>query len=213
MDFERARSKEQKNIRIKQITASARKLFETQKYEEITLAGIAKELSFTRANLYKYVATKEEIFLLILIEDISSWIEDIKKRFLGKENISTEEFAKAWAEVLDSNREMIKVLSLMYSIIEKNVTVDKLVSFKLEFFREFQKVLDLIQTLLPDIPQEKAYKFIQMQMYFVIGLYPATRENKIQKQAIEKAGIPYIVPDLVSTITDFILILINSIKN
>jgi len=213
MDFERARSKEQKNIRIKQITDSARKLFETQKYEEITLAGIAKELSFTRANLYKYVATKEEIFLFILIEDISSWIEDLKKRFSGKENISAEEFARTWAEVLDSNREMIKVLSLMYSIIEKNVTVDKLVSFKLEFFREFQKVLDLLKTLLPDIPQEKAYKFIQMQTYFVIGLYPATRENKIQKQAIEKAEIPYIAPELVSTITDFILILINSMKN
>jgi len=213
MDFERARSREQKNIRIKQITDSARKLFETQKYEEITLAGIAKELSFTRANLYKYVATKEEIFLFILIEDISSWIEDLKKRFSGKENISAEEFARTWAEVLDSNREMIKVLSLMYSIIEKNVTVDKLVSFKLEFFREFQKVLDLLKTLLPDIPQEKAYKFIQMQMYFVIGLYPATRENKIQKQAIEKAGMPYIAPELVSTITDFILILINSMKN
>lgn len=212
MDFERARSKEQKNIRIKQITDSARKLFKNQKYEEITLAGIAKELSFTRANLYKYVATKEEIFLFILIEDISSWIEDLKNRFEGKKNISIEEFAKTWAEGLDSNREMIKVLSLMFSIIEKNVSVDKLVSFKLEFFKEFQKVIDLVKILLPDISSEKAYKFIQMQMYFVIGLYPATRENKTQKQAIEKAGIPYIAPDLVSTITDFILIVLNSMK-
>ena len=63
-DFVRARSEEQKQARMAEIKVAADELFCSVPYQEITLSTIAGKLSWTRANLYKYVTTKEEIYLL-----------------------------------------------------------------------------------------------------------------------------------------------------
>lgn len=58
--FKRARSAEQKQERMREIKRAAADLFATRPYHEITLTTIAEQLSWSRANLYKYVTTKEE---------------------------------------------------------------------------------------------------------------------------------------------------------
>ena len=69
MSFERAKTEENKQIRIQQIKDVAIKLFDTHEFHEITLAHIAKGTDFTRGNLYKYISSKEEIYLLITIDE------------------------------------------------------------------------------------------------------------------------------------------------
>ena len=60
-EYIRARSEDQKEERLNQIKDATAKLFETQPFNEITLSTIAEKLGWSRANLYKYVTTKEEI--------------------------------------------------------------------------------------------------------------------------------------------------------
>lgn len=213
MGFERARNDEQKNIRIKQITDSARHLFENNKYENITLSGIARELSFTRANLYKYVASKEEVFLYIIIEDISKWNDDIVNRFKESVEITKEKFARIWTQSFIDHSHMIKAMSIMYSVIEKNVTVEKLTDFKISFFKEMEKSINILLKLFPELQLPQIHKFLEMQMFYAIGLYPATIENAIQKKAIEKAGIPYDPPNFSERFSDFIIMLLNNLQN
>ena len=64
-EFIRARSPEQKGQRLDEIKGAVRRQFAERPYHEITLTTIAEELGWSRANLYKYVTTKEEIFLLL----------------------------------------------------------------------------------------------------------------------------------------------------
>ena len=211
MGFERARNDEQKNIRVKQITDSARHLFENNKYESITLAGIARELSFTRANLYKYVASKEEVFLYIIIEDIAKWNDDIVNRFKESEKITKEEFAEIWTQSFVDHSHMIKAMSIMYSVIEKNVTIEKLKDFKISFYKEMQKSINILLKLFPDFQLPQIHKFLEMQMFYAIGLYPATIENSIQAKAIERAGIPYNPPNFIERFSDFIIMALNNL--
>ena len=63
--FIRARSGEHKEERLSQIKEATAELFASCPYSEITLTTIAEKLGWSRANLYKYVTTKEEIFLEI----------------------------------------------------------------------------------------------------------------------------------------------------
>ena len=62
-DYIRARSYDQKEERLNQIKKATEELFENFPYTEITLSTIAEKLGWSRANLYKYVTTKEEIIL------------------------------------------------------------------------------------------------------------------------------------------------------
>ena len=67
-DYIRARSDEHKEERLSQIKEATAELFAIAPYSEITLTTIAEKLCWSRANLYKYVTTKEEIFLEISAE-------------------------------------------------------------------------------------------------------------------------------------------------
>ena len=70
-DYIRARRDEHKEERLSQIKEATAELFAKCPYSEITLTTIAEKLGWSRANLYKYVTTKEEIFLEIDAEKMS----------------------------------------------------------------------------------------------------------------------------------------------
>ena len=59
-NYIRARTVEQKQERMLEIKTVADTLFKKMPYANITLTTIAEDLGWSRANLYKYVTTKEE---------------------------------------------------------------------------------------------------------------------------------------------------------
>ena len=63
----RAVSPKQKEQRYLEIMDVTDELFKNHTYHEITLTKIAEELGWSRGNLYKYVDTKEEIFLSLYL--------------------------------------------------------------------------------------------------------------------------------------------------
>ena len=65
MEFKRARTEEQKRQRLEGIVRTVDDLLDRYPYREITMAMVADELGFSRANLGHYVKTKEEMFLLL----------------------------------------------------------------------------------------------------------------------------------------------------
>ncbi len=71
--FIRARSEEHKEERLAQIKGATAELLESDPYSEITLTTIAEKLGWSRANFYKYVTIKEEIFLEIASEKMASY--------------------------------------------------------------------------------------------------------------------------------------------
>ena len=72
-DYIRARSYDQKEERLNQIKKATEELFENFPYTEITLSTIAEKLGWSRANLYKYVTTKEEIILEIASDKMTAY--------------------------------------------------------------------------------------------------------------------------------------------
>ena len=72
-EYIRARSDEHKEERMTQIKEATAELFENAPYVEITLTTIAEKLGWSRANLYKYVTTKEEIILEIAADKMNAY--------------------------------------------------------------------------------------------------------------------------------------------
>jgi len=75
-NWQRARTREQITERAGSILAAAARLFETRKYEEVTLQNIAIEAGFTRSNVYRYFQTRQTIFLELYKYDLSVWVTD-----------------------------------------------------------------------------------------------------------------------------------------
>jgi AcrR family transcriptional regulator len=212
MEFIRARSKEQKDKRIDHIIRAALKLYKTMPYEKINMAKIAKELDFTRANLYKYFSTKHEIFLKIIEYDFMAYVGDLEKAFGGKEPLPLEKFARLWAKVLYKHERLLELVSIQFTIIERNVSVEKLAAFKIGLFGELPKIFAIVQKQFPEFSGEQLEAFATMQNIFAVGLHPSTKLSDTQKKAITKAGISYKAPDFVDTFSRYMIYMVKGIR-
>ena len=124
-NFIRAKSQENKNIRIQQIMDTTDKLFYEKTYHEITLTMIAKEMNLARGGLYKYVTSKEEIFLMIYLQKQGIMLQDIVNN-LSRDKINPDSLSKVISQTIYQHLDFIKYHQILNAIIETNVTVEKL---------------------------------------------------------------------------------------
>ena len=64
--------------RRNEIVLALEKLYKKKGFKDITIKDIAKETTFTRASIYNYYETKEEIFLDLYTKEYTKWIEALE---------------------------------------------------------------------------------------------------------------------------------------
>lgn len=212
MDFIRARSDEQKGVRLKQITDAAVELFDSREYDKITLAAIAKRLDFSRVNLYKYVSSKEEIYLTVTMNELDAFVQDVLLSFEEIRAIGIEDFSLLWAQILYRHERLLKLCSILFSIIEKNVSVSCLAEFKRRLFAGVESLYPLMKRIFPDLTAEQILLFLDYQLHHIAGLYPSTVLNETQKEAIRISGIPYEAKDFVSVLSGFLTAVLTGLR-
>jgi AcrR family transcriptional regulator len=185
MEWKRARSDEQKEARISEIVDATARLYETLSFEEITFVSIAKEAKFTRSNLYKYFKSKEEIFLEFLKHDIILWRKDLVNSFKNNEVYSVEEFASIWATLQVKHKRLLNLVSILYTFLEKNTSVQSLVNFKRRAKDELNYLSELLCRLFPSLTPEKALEFINVELATAIGLYQMTNLSEVQTEVLK----------------------------
>jgi len=187
-DFERARTEEQKDYRVTEIVKATARLLEGKSFDEINLTEIAKEASFTRSNLYKYFATKEEVFLELLKRDLVQMRRDLEKVYQHDQSPSAEEFARKWTATQARHKRLLELFSILYTSIERNSSLEKLIEFKELARDELKLLIDLLRRLFPTLSIEGANEFMHSCMAVGLGLYPMANMGEKQLRAMETAG-------------------------
>ncbi|WP_163468679.1 TetR/AcrR family transcriptional regulator [Fusobacterium sp. IOR10] len=205
MDFERVKNEEQRKIRVKQIKDAAIKIFDKRKYLDITLAEIAKETNFTRGNLYKYVSSKEEIYLLVIADEFAQLVGDLQVKICKKFSKEVENFANILALTISEHERFLKLYSILYAFLEKNVSEEKLIEFKESFSEVMSEFVKVVQTAFPELNSKEIRKFIEILGCFVIGFYPLSNPDSIQKNAFIKSSTGYYPSNFVETLKEQII--------
>ena len=187
-EFVRARSAEQKEVRMEEIKRAADRLFSAKPYHEITLTTIAAELSWTRANLYKYVTSKEDIFLVLCGEKMRGYMDALLAAFPLDCGYAVGVYAEVWAGILAAHTDYLRYGDILSSIIETNVSIDRLAEFKASYFEKAGRLSDvLVQNL--GISKEDAHECILAVYFHAVGICSLCRDNPLLRKALEKAGI------------------------
>ena len=187
-EFVRARSAEQKEARMEEVKQAADRLFSAKPYHDITLTTIAAELSWTRANLYKYVTSKEDIFLLLCGEKMSAYMDALLAAFPPGCGYAVGVYAEVWAGILSAHRDYLRYGDILSSIIETNVSVDRLAEFKALYFEKAGALAAVLAQNL-GIRQEEACECILAVYFHAVGICSMCCDNPLLRQALERAGI------------------------
>jgi len=209
-DYIRARSPEQKQERMEAIMAAADKLFQKQPYHQITMGTIAEELGRSRSNLYKYAATQEEIFLALHSAKNRAWFEDLANT-LENAPLPADEFALLWAEATERHADFLRYQEIVISIIESNVTLERLTQFKRDFAGMLAPIAELLARQCNTNETAATDLFLTL-LYQAPGLYNHFHCADLTREAMKAAGMPPVEGTFVESYAQFVEMCLENAK-
>ncbi len=183
MDYQRARTDEQINDRIYQIVEAAKQIYQESGYEGLSFSKISQHTKFTRPNIYKYFNTKDEILLVILKDELEKYIISFISKFDRSKRYTAREISEIWADVFLENSYFLEIYSLLYIVIEKNTSVEALISFKKEAQIFFEQLNNFVSTLFPTLDKAKVSLLARDVLMSAYGFYVMTNKNENQEKA------------------------------
>ncbi len=185
--FIRAKSQENKNIRMQQIMDVTDRLFHEKTYHEITLSVIAEEMNLARGGLYKYVSSKEEIFLMIYLQKQNAMLKDIVRQ-LKNRKITPDVLSEVMSKTIYSHLDFIRYHQILNAIIETNVTIERLAEFKLKTYEQTTELFTILQKVL-NKDRNKVFDLYLTILYHCVYLYDRVAYQKNYVEAMRLAGL------------------------
>lgn len=211
-EFKRARSEKQKEQRMMDIKQAVDELFSQMPYHDITLTTIAKKLNLTRANLYQYISTKEDIFLELSADKRDTYYAALKAAFPEDNGYSIGVVAEVWAGIINAHRDYLRYSDILHTIIETNVNVDRLAAFKKRYYEKTDELCSRLSSQL-GISHEDAHNIYLNVHYHAVGIQSISKWNPLISEALAKENIQVPEIDFRENLKAFILMNLNHYCN
>jgi len=193
MEFKRARTNEQIEERRREILIACAELFDNGGVDDVHFKAIGEKTSFARSTIYKYYSTKEEILLDLLLIDVMNWIYDVREFTDKYDALTKEEFCREFTNSYIENDRLLRLMSILYSVLEKNCSLEKLTEFKKNLMGFTVPIYESVQKFFPQSSDENILAFISTTSSYVLGLYPSTHISEKQQKAIDQSGYAYAI--------------------
>lgn len=185
MSWARARSQSQKAARREEILEAARSLFSELAYEEISLNGIAREAGISKANIYRYFSTREEIFLVIYEAEQIVFVRALINRLQQMASVdNVSEMTQVWVETLLQHETLLNLIPQLSISMERNSSVEQLIKFKKQGYTTYQELLESLVSVFPRLNQQQWIMVIQCTYSMIAGLWPLSNPSENLLEAL-----------------------------
>lgn len=191
MDFQRARTTEQIQNRKQEIIDAAISIYDSVGYDGLTFTAISEYTNFTRPNIYKYFKTKDEILLSMIIQEFDSYSNELIGSYHKEKKYTLLEISSIWTESTLNHTRFLDLFSLLFTLIENNVSVEALSEYKKTIIPMQTPLNNLISWLFPNADAESIYTFSGTQLSLAFSLYPMSKCSNVQSAAIALSGMNY----------------------
>lgn len=174
-----------------EIIKACEELYKETSFKDITIKGIGKQGKFSRTSIYYYFQTKEEIFLALFTKEYEKWIKDLEDLYSKNRELTKENFAKKIAKTIEKRKNLLKLLSMNMYDMEENSRIEELIKFKTAYGKSVGMVRKCIDKFFKEMTEEEKDNFIFSFFPFMYGIYPYAEVTKKQKEAMEKAKVPF----------------------
>ncbi len=197
--------------RREEILNACEELYRTVDFKDITVKDIADMTSLSRASVYNYFHTKEEIFLGLLKREYDLWSASLFELRNSNEALSIDKFAQAIGEGLSKRWQLLKIMSMNHYDMESNSRLEELTSFKVSYGRSMDAMGACLAKFFPQMDGEAREDFIYGFFPFMFGIYPYTFVKKKQREAMEGAGVDYVFMSISELTARFVKNLLASV--
>lgn len=179
------------DVRREEIINACEELYKKENFKDITIKQIGEKTTFSRTSIYNYFQTKEEIFLALFQREYEKWIEDLNKIYEENEKLIIEELANKLAHTIEKRPTLLKLLAMNSYDMEGNSKMEALVEFKQAYGDSIKAVKRCLDKFVTNMNEEEKTNFIFSFFPFMYGIYPYAVVTTKQKEAMEKADVPF----------------------
>lgn len=179
------------DVRREEIINACEELYKKENFKDITLKQIGEKTTFSRTSIYNYFQTKEEIFLALFQREYEKWIEDLNKIYEKNERLMIEELTNKLAHTIEKRPTLLKLLAMNLYDMEDNSKMEALVEFKQAYGNSIKAVKRCLDKFVTNMNEEEKTNFILSFFPFMYGIYPYAVVTAKQKEAMEKADVPF----------------------
>ena len=151
---------------------------------DLGLNELARQAQMTKSNVYRYFENREELLLALLEEETVQWLADLGARLGATQRATAQQMAHAFAAASAATPLMCRLLSILPSIIEHNVSPERLTTFKIKAVALMADVARQLHACAPAIPFERYVAFMRQAMALMIGLWPLAHPRDVMAQVL-----------------------------
>jgi AcrR family transcriptional regulator len=162
----RARSDEQKQHRRIAILVAAETHFVDAGFEKFSMAVVAKFVGVSKGTLYLYFETREEILLALCLDKLTSWASRLIAA--SKEWTSDRALIECFYDTFTTDKGLVRLMSRLDSVIEHNVSLDRLIEAKRAMAALLVSVSQTIAAIL-NLTQAQASEAVNALSSLLLG--------------------------------------------
>ena len=184
--FQRARKPEEINIRREAILAAAADLFDREGPEGAGLNAIAVKAGFTKSNVYRYFESREAVLLSLFVDDFIGFLDALESALRGVTSGDLKAVSKVAAAAFLDRPRLGRLMSILTSVLEHNVSAEALVDLKRAMLGLTQRLAAALAAALPSLSfADCAWAGTTIGTY-VAGMWPSVFPNPIVAEVMAR---------------------------
>ncbi|MEV0847205.1 TetR family transcriptional regulator [Streptomyces sp. NPDC049954] len=172
VNFQRARSAEQREARKLAILAVAAQLLDELPLSEISLRELSRRVGLSKTNVVRYFETREAVYFELLNREFDSWLAGLAEELRSCAPASAKEVVDVWARSLAARRSLCELLSSLGTELERNISAEAVRSFKLVHQDAQLRLAHLVRGHIPDLTESAARELVSLSIVCTAGLWP-----------------------------------------
>lgn len=166
LDFQRARSPEQREIRRRAILGVAADLLAEMPLSDISLRELARRVGLSKTNVVRYFETREAVYFALLNQSVSDWLDGLPAE------LDPSRMPESLAASLARWPVICELWSALGTELERNISAEAVRDFKLANGVLQARLANLLAERAPELAGPPAREFVSMTILLVAGLWP-----------------------------------------
>lgn len=209
----RARKEEDKEARRQLILEEALALYTATSYGEVKMADVAERAQLAKGTVFLYFPTKEALFLALLEDLLFAWFAKLDGLLEhGEGRWTGPRVARTVAESLEGQEALTRLLALLQTVLEQNVTTEQVGVFKERLLAALVHTGALMEKRLAFLQPGEGGRFLLHLHALVTGLRQMADVAPVTREVLERPHMAPLRVDFTRELTEALTLLLHGLE-
>jgi AcrR family transcriptional regulator len=213
LNFQRARSDEQREQRRRAILSTAAAMLTEMPVADLSLNELSRRVGLAKSNVLRYFETREAVLLEVYDTAWKAWLDRLEPALPpasahGDPRTRYERVAAALTASLVADPLLCELISVSASVLERNVSPDVARRYKLASMANIDRMAAQLRSSLPELAEDGAWRAAAGTLLSVGGVWPLTNPTEAMLCVYEDPQLARLRMDFATALNEILSVIL-----